>query len=100
MIDRQNIIDHFYIENGDCCAGCDWWRHINSVIGECIKSSPVSGPERSSIFGLLSNPCLNESGHPLTRRDHYCGDFKDSYDWDDLTAKRIKNANEQMKRKL
>jgi hypothetical protein len=73
----QKAIDQFYTENGDCCAGCDWWRWINSVLGNCTKSSPVSGDERIGMLGMESCSLKPPAGHVLTRRDHVCGDFKD-----------------------
>lgn len=77
---KLNSLDRFYIENGKCCAGCDWWRFHNSVIGDCTKSAPVSGEERGSMAGI--RPSIRvESGHIMTPRDHVCGDFKDDFDW-------------------
>lgn len=73
----QKSIDAFYKKNGDCCAGCDWWHWINSVVGNCTKSDPVSERERLGMLNI-ENCSLNVgAGHVLTKRDHVCGDFKD-----------------------
>ena len=77
----QETVDNFYKTNGDCCAGCDWWRYHNSVAGDCTRSAPVTGKERSSMLGIYGSSLEAESGHIMTRRDHVCGDFIDSHDW-------------------
>ena len=74
----QVFIDRFYLESGPCCAGCDWWRWYNSVIGECTKSAPVSGKERIAMIGMESCSMDIGAGHVITDREHYCGDFHDS----------------------
>lgn len=81
MDDRQEFVDSFYWKHGPCCAGCDWWRHISSVAGDCTKSAPVSGAERVSMLGMESPSCLIGAGHVVTPREHICGDFKDEFDW-------------------
>ncbi len=73
----QKHVDKFYKDNGPCCAGCDYWRFHNSVIGECIKSAPVSGDERYSMTGINSCSLEVDAGHIMTGREHLCGDFKD-----------------------
>ena len=84
---RQEAIDRFYVDHGPCCAGCDWWAHINSVVGECLKSAPVSSEERFSMVRIdwhtwrFREPA---AGHILTNREHRCGDFKDEFDWSTL----------------
>ena len=74
----QKTVDDFYKKNGPCCAGCDWWRYHNSVIGECIKSATVGGEQRHSMLGIENCSMTLEAGHILTKRDHLCGDFKDT----------------------
>lgn len=74
-------IDKFYQEHGPCCAGCDWWRFYNSVVGECTKSAPISGEERYSMIGIERLSMESEPGHIITVRGHVCGDFKDDFDW-------------------
>lgn len=60
---RQRYVDAYYwSQNRPCCAGCDWWRHINSVGGVCNRF-PAEVP---------------------TTRDHACGEFRDSFDWSTL----------------
>lgn len=44
MSDRQELLDKFYFAHGPSCAGCDWWRSLNSRVGECLKSAPVGVP--------------------------------------------------------
>ena len=78
----QHLLDDFYHEHGDCCAGCDWWRWHNSLIGDCIRSAPVGGEERAFMLGMISCSLEPEAGHIMTPRDHCCGEFIDTYDWD------------------
>lgn len=80
----QEYIDRFYWSHGPCCAGCDWWRSINSAIGDCIKSAPVQGARRWDILGLKSITLPLVAGHIATEREHICGDFKDEFDWQSL----------------
>jgi hypothetical protein len=75
---RQRVIDAFYAQHGPCCAGCDWWRHYNAVVGECIKAPPVSGSERVAMLGVQAPSVTPGAGHVMTRRDHHCGEFRDS----------------------
>jgi len=77
---KRRSVDNFYNQNGPCCAGCDNWRYVNSVVGECIKSAPVSEGDRVSMLGLESVSMSCGAGHILTNRDHLCGDFIDSGD--------------------
>lgn len=84
----QEAADRFYAAHGPCCAGCDWWHHHSSVIGECRKSAPVSAQER---YGIVEMPWTTfriwratDAGHILTNREHHCGDFKDEFDWSSL----------------
>ena len=83
----QEACDRFYVEHGPCCAGCDWWHHINALVGECHRSAPVSADQRFSMVRMdwhtyrFQSP---EAGHILTNREHHCGDFKDEFDWSSL----------------
>ena len=83
------VQDEFYIKHGPCCAGCDWWRFFNSSVGECTKSAPVSGPERIAMLGMDGCSLAPESGHILTRREHMCGDFKDTLDWPERVRRKL-----------
>ncbi|MAD46576.1 MAG: hypothetical protein CMH98_16365 [Oceanospirillaceae bacterium] len=79
----QLKLDQFYKKYGPCCAGCDHWRWHNSVVGECTKSAPVSGQERwSAVLQLDSASTTLPAGCVMTERDHHCGDFIDTYDWE------------------
>ena len=80
----QEAIDRFYWRNGACCAGCDYWRSINSVAGECLKSAPVSGEGRADMLGIDKSSLRVSAGHALTPRGHVCGDFVDDFDWPSL----------------
>ncbi len=73
----QSNIDAFYAHNGPCCAGCDWWRWYNSVVGECAKSAPVSGADKIAMLGVHGLSMPIGAGHVMTIRSHVCGDFKD-----------------------
>ena len=84
---RQAILDRFYAEHGPCCAGCDWWHHTNSLVGECHRSAPVSAEQRHSMVRMSWNTWKfvePAAGHILTNREHHCGDFKDEFDWSTL----------------
>lgn len=80
----QRLMDRFYLENGKCCAGCDWWRFHNSLFGDCTKSAPVSASERFSMVGIHGASIEPDAGHIMTPRDHFCGDFKDDFDWSSI----------------
>ena len=80
----QEHIDAFYMANGPCCAGCDWWRYISSQTGECLRSAPVSGTERFAMIGIEWCSMPLSAGHVLTPARHHCGDFKDDFDWSSL----------------
>lgn len=75
---RQAIIDEFYRQHGPCCAGCDWWRWVGTVAGECIRSAPVSGAERIAMLGISYASIELGAGHVMTLRDHVCGEFVDT----------------------
>jgi len=74
---RQRAVDAFYAEHGPCCAGCDWWRYVNSVAGECTRTVPVAGPQRFAMLGIEGASLDPGAGHIMTPRDHLCGEFKD-----------------------
>ena len=39
------------------------------------------GSERAGMLGMTRVSANVESGHIMTKRDHHCGEFIDSYDW-------------------
>lgn len=78
----QEFLDQFYHATGPCCAGCDWWRHFNALVGECVRHAPR--PEIAVPFHLNFQSMISEQGHPVTRREYHCGDFKDEFDWSTL----------------
>lgn len=84
MDTRQESCDAFYWRHRPCCAGCDHWRSINSLAGECTKSAPVSGRERGDMLGIEGCSQRIPAGHIVTRRDYRCGDFQDEFDWSSL----------------
>lgn len=84
MTERQEFVDAFYFKHGPCCAGCDFWHHLNSSVGECAKAAPVSGEQRAAMFGITGCSLNPGAGHPFTPRDHHCGDFRDTFDWGSL----------------
>ena len=84
MTERQKILDTFYFANGKCCAGCDWWRSLSSMSGECTRSAPVGGRDRFAMLGMVSISAPVDAGHLLTPREHACGEFKDEFDWTTL----------------
>lgn len=88
--DRQEVIDTFFWKTGRCCAGCDWWHHFNSVAGECTRSAPVSGTDRFAMLGLTGISANVGAGQIMTRRDHVCGEFRDSFDWSSLPIDYLK----------
>lgn len=78
----QKAMDAFYHQHGPCCAGCDHWRFVNAVVGECRRSAPVSGAERWAMIGIFTvSGKAPEAGHIMTERGHHCGEFVDSYNW-------------------
>lgn len=93
---RQELLDRFYTEHGPCCAGCDWWRHLNSVVGECRKSAPVDADQRFDVLNLSYASLRVEAGHILTRREHHCGDFKDEFDWSTLPPHYLRHIGREV----
>ena len=81
---RQEILDRFYFSRGPCCAGCDWWRSLSSLVGECTKSAPVPDNERWAMVSIERCSFPPGSGHIITSREHVCGQFKDEFDWTSL----------------
>ncbi len=83
----QALIDRYYRTLGKpCCAGCDHWRWYNAATGECVRSAPVSANERLSFLGMEGLTVSSRhfpAGHILTNRDYVCGEFVDSYDWNE-----------------
>lgn len=73
---RQEFVDRFYAKHGPCCAGCDFWRWISPLVGECIRFPP--NQSHDAMKGLGFDFCsLPRSTANLTRRDHVCGEFRD-----------------------
>lgn len=84
-VDIQEAVDAFYHAAGrPCCAGCDWWRHLNSVAGLCTLSPPIPGGERGAMLGLHGSSLNPGAGHAMTPRGHLCGQFRDAFDWRSL----------------
>ena len=75
---KQAIVDAFYIKHGPCCAGCDWWRWHNTVVGECIRTAPVAGTERVAMLRVTGTSLPIGAGHIMTYREHVCGEFRDT----------------------
>jgi hypothetical protein len=82
--ERQEVLDRFYFKNGRCCAGCDWWRSLSSLVGDCTKAAPVPAEQRWDMLGIEWSSLRQGSGHMVTQREHTCGDFKDEFDWTTL----------------
>jgi hypothetical protein len=81
----QEAVDRFYWSSATpCCAGCDWWRHFNSLVGECLRTAPVAEGERWAMLGISSSSVPTGAGHIATARNHSCGEFKDGFDWASL----------------
>lgn len=94
----QESVDTFYFRTGKCCAGCDWWRSLSPLIGNCTRSRIVSGKERADMLGLEHCSLRIKAGHAVTRRDYVCGEFKDEFDWTTLPLpyrKRIGQLDER-----
>lgn len=73
---RQSYVDAFYAKNGPCCAGCDFWRWISTLVGECVRHAPDPSHDAAVGLNMLSSS-LGSSSTMLTKRDHWCGDFRD-----------------------
>jgi hypothetical protein len=83
-MDRQELLDRFYFKNGSCCAGCDWWRSLSSLVGDCTRHAPVKSEQRWAMLGIEKCSLRPSVGHVVTQREHVCGDFKDEFDWTTL----------------
>lgn len=86
MDERQESTDAFYMRHGPCCAGCDHWRSYSALVGECTQTPPkFTSAERLAMIGIerCSLP-PDSAGHAMTMRDHFCGSFKDEFDWTTL----------------
>ena len=77
QVRQQRVIDAFYARHGPCCAGCDWWRHYNSLVGECLRSAPVAGADRVAMLGIESPSLTPGAEHVMTQQWHHCGEFRD-----------------------
>jgi len=82
--EKQEILDRLYHQSGPCCAGCDWWQHMNSMVGNCTRSAPVAGEERADMLAITFTTLRLPAGHVVTKRDHVCGEFKDTFNWESL----------------
>ncbi|GAB6842312.1 hypothetical protein HNR00_003521 [Methylorubrum rhodinum] len=82
--DRQELLDSFYHQHGPCCAGCDWWRSLNSMAGECHAGPMVAGVDRTAPLNIHGASRAIGAGHVMTLREHVCGAFKDEFDWASL----------------
>lgn len=99
MGERQEFIDAFFWAHGPCCAGCDWWRHLNSSVGECTRSAPVASGDRIAMLGMERASIDIGAGHIMTPRDHRCGEFRDTFDWSSLPAPYLKRIGAPVKRR-
>jgi hypothetical protein len=86
LSEGQESVDRFYwVSQGKpCCAGCDWWRHMNSTYGDCTQSAPVSEADRWAMTGITNSSLRTGAGHVVTPRHHRCGQFADTFNWQSL----------------
>ena len=50
---EQEIADRFYAQHGPCCAGCDWWHRVNTLVGHAV-------PDGKFVCHSCDNPsCVN-----------------------------------------
>ena len=84
LSESDKIVAKFYFAHGPCCAGCDWWEHDNALCGQCLRTAPAPGAERIAMLGFTSCSMRIGAGHIFTKRDHHCGEFKDTSDWSSL----------------
>jgi hypothetical protein len=94
---RQEHLDAFYHQRGPCCAGCDWWHSLSSLVGECHQSAMVGGIERWAAVGIENCSMPQKAGHVITNREHVCGQFKDEFDWSSLPIDYRKRVGELTK---
>jgi hypothetical protein len=96
----QEAIDRFYWSRGTpCCAGCDWWRPFNLSVGECLASAPVGEQERWAMLRITGCSLSTGAGHVATPRDHFCGSFKDEFDWSTLALPYLKRIGFPVERR-
>lgn len=76
--------DKFYMENGNCCSGCDHWRGMGGTIGECTNSKIMPWKDIMGFLGWENCTMNGKAGHAITRRDYVCGQFKDDFNWESL----------------
>src|SRR5690349_606317 len=72
----QEAVDQFYLRNGPCCAGCDFWRYFNAVAGECTRYPPNKRHDAGATLGIYGSS-LGPTSTAITLRDHWCGEFRD-----------------------
>lgn len=46
----------------------------------------MDGYDRTALLGIRMTSIGLEGGHALTRREHKCGEFVDTFDWKSLPA--------------
>lgn len=80
----QKRCDEFFWKNSRCCAGCDHWNSGQGDIGECLSAPPVSGEQVLKSLGIIWASYVPPPGQPFTRREHVCGAFQDTFDWESL----------------
>lgn len=80
----QEKCDSDYWTRGQCCAGCDFWNSEQGYSGECRAAGIVSGREVLASMGIISWSGPLKPGYPLTHGDHWCGQFRDEFDWSTL----------------
>lgn len=76
----QEVVDEYYLKSGPCCAGCDYWRWVTSLVGECVRFSPNQSHDAAAGLGM-DNCTLPRSTTNLTKRERLCGEFVDTFDW-------------------
>lgn len=94
---NQLYVDRFYAKHGKCCAGCDFWSWHNPVVGDCTKSAPVPGWQRMTLLGMKPSHSP-DAGHLMTPREHVCGEFMDTFDWESLGPYYLKSIGMTVKR--
>lgn len=80
----QEECDRAYWSKGPCCAGCDFWNSDMGWSGECRASGLVPGEQVLASVGIISWSGPLKPGYPLTQGDHWCGKFRDEFDWSSL----------------
>lgn len=96
MDDRQQILDTYYWTHGPCCAGCDHWQSLNSIIGTCKQTPPsLPGADRAIMISIESASVAFPAGHAITKREHHCGGFADDFPWETLPLAYLKRVRFQ-----